>query len=312
MNVIKDLLLDLLHHRQVAHFHDLLQGIRLLQKRANIAWQRKALGTFIVELSGKAIWKGQTQIFRELHTLSSADQLCIIRAIQMLAPPFVNVLASELSHIRGSALHQNLIVAAAKLAGRHIQSLEACIVGSDEASLRQIVMILGELPGERAQALLQRMGRHPAGGVREIAVKTLMAKTHLPMEALMQYLRDSHPGVRTTVLDHIGRTRDPNAEAALRDHIQNDPHLEEDQEHLLACYQALGKCGSQASIPFLETTLLHRSAGDLLRFGGDARRLGAAIALRHCRGERAEQILKKAAKSLFPTIRNASRKALAI
>jgi hypothetical protein len=311
VSVIKDLLFDLLHHRQITHFHDLLRGLRLLQKRADIDWQRKALGTFIVELSGKAAWEGQTHIFRDLHSLSSADQLCFIRALELLAPPFVKVLAPELSHIRGSSLHQNLVAAAAKLAGRHIQTLEACIAGSDEATLRQIVMILGELAGERAQALLQRLSRHPAGAVRETAVKTLLAKAPPPMEALLQYIADSHAGVHAAVLDHIGRTRNPHAEAALRDYIQNDPHLEEDQEHLLNCYQALGKCGGQASLPFLETTLLHRSAGDLLRFGSDTHRLGAAIALRQLPGERAEQLLKKAAKSLFPTIRNASRKALA-
>jgi hypothetical protein len=312
VGVIRDLLFDLLHHHQAAHFHDLLRGVRLLQKKARIKWQREALRAFIVELSAKATWEGQTQIFRDLHSLSSADQLRIIRAIGLLAPTFINVLAPELSHIRGSALHRNLLVAAAQLASRQLGSLETCIAGSDEATLRQIVMILGELQGDRAQALLKRLSRHPVGSVRETALKTLMAKAHLPVEDLLHYLRDSHAGVCTAVLDHIGRSRDPNTESTLRDHIQNDTHLEENQEHLLACYQALGKCGSEASIPFLEKTLLHRSASDLLRFGGDARRLGAALALRHCPGDRAAQILNKAAKSLFPNIRNAARKAQAI
>ncbi|MEJ2643128.1 MAG: HEAT repeat domain-containing protein, partial [Desulfosarcinaceae bacterium] len=310
-SVIQDLLFDLLYHRQAAHFHDLLRGVRVLQKKASIDWQRKLLGGFITKLSGKAAWEGQTQIFRDLHSLSSAEQICIIRAVQLLAPPFIAVLAPELSFIRGSALHQNLVGAAAKLAGRNIQALEACIAGSDEATLRQIVMILGELSDERAGALLARLGRHPAGPVRETAVKTLLAKSDPPVETLLHFLNDSHAGVRGAVLDHIGRNRDAHAEAVLRDYIENDPHIEEDEDHLLACYTTLGKCGGQASMPFLEAALLHRSAGGLLRLGGNSHRLGAAMALRRCPGERAEQILKKAAKSLFPAIRNASRKALA-
>jgi hypothetical protein len=311
LRVIQELLFDLLHHRQVGYFFDLLRGVRLLHKNTQVDWQRKAIAAFILNLSAKSTWEGRNQIFRDLHSLSSADQECIIRAIHLLAPPFIEVLAPELNHIRGSSLHQALVGAAAKLTSCNIQALEACITGSDEATLRQVVMILGEQTGERAQALLKRMGRHPAEAVREIAVKTLLAKSPPPVETLLHYLSDSHSGVRTAVLDHIGRTRDPNAEAALRTYLENDPHIDGNEDHLLACYSALGKCSSQASVPFLETTLLNRSGGGLFKFGGNVHRLGAAIALKHCPGEHAEQILKKAARSFFPAIRNASRKALA-
>jgi hypothetical protein len=128
----------------------------------------------------------------------------------------------------------------------------------------------------------------------------------------MHFIRDDHAGVRNTALDHISRAQDPKLEAALRDYIESDPSAEQDEDHLLRCYIALGKCGSQTSVTFLGETLLGRSAGSLLRFGANAHRQGAALALKHASGEKARQLLEKAGKSLFPAIRNAYRKAMTV
>jgi hypothetical protein len=310
LRVLHDLLFDLLSNGQAGHFHDLLRGVRLLQKNTTTAWQRTALQAFVTQLSSKKAWEGHTQFFKELHDLSSAEQLRVQHMINLLDPSFVTVLLPELNHIRGSALHQNLIAAAAKLAGRNIQALEKCLSGSDEATLRQMVMVLGEMAGDRPEALLKRMGRHPTGAVRETAVRTLLAKSATPVDTIMNFLGDDHAGVRNTALDHISRAQDPKLETALRNYIKSDPSAEQDEDHLLRCYKALGKCGSQASVTFLGEILLSRSAGGLLRFGANAHRHGAALALKHAPGKHARQLLEKAGKSLFPAIRSAFRKAM--
>lgn len=310
LDVLHDLLFDHLFHQQAGNFHDLLRGIRLLQKNTTITWQRKAIQGFIRRISSPDAWQGQLQFFRELHDNASAEQLRTQHFINLLDSSFIAVLAPELNHIRGSALRQNLINAAAKLAGRNIQPLEKSLHGSDEATLRQMVMILGEMTGDRPQSLLKRMGRHPAGTVRETAIRTLLAKSPPPADTIMDFLSDDHAGVRNIALDHIGRTQDPGLETALRDYIENDPGAERDEDHLLRCYLALGRCGSQASVTFLGEILLSRTAGDLLRFGGNTHRQGAALALKRIPGEQARQLLEKAGKSLFPTIRKAYRKAM--
>jgi hypothetical protein len=147
--------------------------------------------------------------------------------------------------------------------------------------------------------------------VREVAVKTLLAKSSPSIATTLAYLDDPHPGVRNAALDHLSRNKNPQAEAALRDYIQSDPEIDQDEDRLLACYQALGRCGGRESVAFLKKILLNRSAGNLLHLGGSAHQLGAALALKHCPGDRAEQVLRKAAKSLFPAIRNAARRAMA-
>jgi hypothetical protein len=310
LDLLQDLLFDLLYHRQPGHFHDLLRGLRVLQKKTRHPWQRHAVGEFIRRLSSETVWEGQSQFFRDLHTLSSSEQMQTAGFVNLLAPSFVAVLAQELGQVRGSALHQNLVAAAAKLASRDIHALERCISGSGEVALRQMVLILGEMAGERARGLLKRMSRHPAGAVRETAVKTLLVKSDLSVETLLHFLSDSHLGVRSAILEYIGRTRDAEIETALCEYIKNDPSAVQDEDHLISCYNALGKCGGRSTVTFLGETLLNRSAGGLLQFGGNVHRVGAAQALRHCPGAEAAALLEKAAKSLFPAIRGAYRKAI--
>jgi hypothetical protein len=308
--LLQDLLFDLLYHRQPGHFHDLLRGLRVLQKKTRHPWQQKAVGEFIQRLSSETVWENQSQFFRDLHTLSAAEQMQTARFVNLLTPSFVAVLARELGQVRGSTLHQNLVAAAAKLASRDIHALERCISGSGEVGLRQMVLILGEMTGDRARALLERMSRHPAGAVRETAVKTLLGKSDPSVETLLLYLSDSHIGVRSAILEYIGRTKNAEIETALCDYIKNDPGAAQDEDHLIRCYNALGKCGGPSTVTFLGETLLNRSAGGLLQFGGNVHRVGAAQALRHCPGAEAAALLEKAAKSLFPAIRGAYRKAM--
>jgi hypothetical protein len=311
LGLLHDLLFDLLVHQQIISFHKLLRGIRRLQKKNRTTWQRELIHSFFLKISGADAWQGHIHLFTELHRLPAAEQQAAIQTINLLDPAFLLVLVPELSQIRGSALHQKLVVATAKLAARNIQVLERCLSGSDEGTLRQIAMVLGEMHCERSRGLLQRLGRHPSGLIRNTALKTLLALSTPSTQMLLHFLSDQHAGVRQTVLDHIGRSKDPDMEGALRRYIQHDPSVEEDEAHLIGCYRALGRCAREASLPFLEKVLLRCSAGDLLRFGGNAHRIGAAMALKHCRDEQAGQILTKAKKSLVPAIRNSYRKAMA-
>jgi hypothetical protein len=76
---------------------------------------------------------------------------------------------------------------------------------------------------------------------------------------------------------------------------------------LIACFKALGRCGSDQSFPFLQDTLL--KGGLLSRFRSSPRRRGAAIALRYMDHTASDEVLEKASQSRFPAIRSAARTA---
>jgi HEAT repeat protein len=73
------------------------------------------------------------------------------------------------------------------------------------------------------------------------------------------------------------------------------------EKHTLACFKALGLCGSDRSLPILAEMLL---SGSLFsKLSGSLTRKGAAIALQALGKEDAQQILTQASKSYYPGIR---------
>jgi hypothetical protein len=79
-----------------------------------------------------------------------------------------------------------------------------------------------------------------------------------------------------------------------------------DDEHIIACFRTLGRCGSPRSIPFLRKTLLGR--GWLPSLRKLSYRQGAAFALQSMGTKEAQEVLEEASKSLFPGARGIARK----
>jgi HEAT repeat protein len=124
-------------------------------------------------------------------------------------------------------------------------------------------------------------------------------------------IQDSRPPVRSLILEYLGKRRNPLAEELLLHYFEKSgPHLK-DRRHLLACYRALGQCGSARSIPFLQDTLLGRDWKLFMGMGNSVHRLGAALALLSMPREKAAKALLEAAnRSSFPGIRAAYRQAV--
>ena len=80
-----------------------------------------------------------------------------------------------------------------------------------------------------------------------------------------------------------------------------------ERQHVVACYRALGCCGSSLSVPFLRQQLLGRP----LSFGvrRTLKRQCAALALGLLDQDGARSALAKAAKSICLPIRRAARRA---
>jgi len=108
------------------------------------------------------------------------------------------------------------------------------------------------------------------------------------------------------LLDGLAGCRGDMAETHLRDYLQQRKYKRRDKSHLMACYRALGRCGTDSSLPFLKETLFRRAwfAG----LGQTVHRQGAAVALEKMEILDAREILDKAAQSLSVGIRRASRK----
>ncbi|OGP66006.1 MAG: hypothetical protein A2170_16975 [Deltaproteobacteria bacterium RBG_13_53_10] len=91
----------------------------------------------------------------------------------------------------------------------------------------------------------------------------------------------------------------------LAQYIRNGKFDGDETGELIACFKALGRCGTERSLPFLKETLL--KGGWLSRFRASTLRQGAAIALAQFGTEKSLQVLDEAARSHFPAVRSAAQ-----
>jgi hypothetical protein len=138
-------------------------------------------------------------------------------------------------------------------------------------------------------------------------VKELVTLNDTVIKRLFGLIEDPDASIRNLVMKKLGTLKSKTTESLFLDYLEKRQMNITNQQHLLACYRTLGQCGSENSIPFLRSSLLGR--GWSLDLGSIHRR-GATAALRELGTKQAEEILQKASKSFYPSVRIAYRKAL--
>jgi len=180
----------------------------------------------------------------------------------------------------------------------------------EEFMVQKLVRVLGYLKDGKSTQLLLRMTHHSSEKVRKQAVIELFARGQHFIKHLFPLIEDPSQSVRRLILDQLGREKNRSVEALLLDYLEQARFKITDHQHLIACYRALGLCGSSDSIPFLRSLLFNRKW--ILDFGRSVHRKGAVVALVSLGTEEAKELLHKASRSLFPSVRIAYRKALEV
>jgi HEAT repeat protein len=182
--------------------------------------------------------------------------------------------------------------------------LEQLLEHPDEAMGEQLLAILGRLQGERAQKIFYAMLDHPSDKVRTLAVRVLIAQEPQNTKRLFPFIKDSCEPIRKETFAWLSSRKSEQSENLLIGYLkQNLQHSNAD--HILACYEALGHCGSTLAIPFLRRILLSHGWNSFTGFGKLIHRQRAAHALAIINTWEAKDILLEASTSKFPVIRKA-------
>jgi HEAT repeat protein len=168
----------------------------------------------------------------------------------------------------------------------------------------RLMPILTRLQGEKINEIFFKMCQNPSSKVRSKAINELMKRDPDCIQKLFPLIDDPSREIRVCILAAVAKKRSSILESLLLNYLQEnfDP---KDPTHLIACYKALGCCGSTAAIPFLRKILLNRGWNSFMGSGKPVFREGAAIALALLNIPEAETVLKKASKSRFKVIRKA-------
>ena len=123
-------------------------------------------------------------------------------------------------------------------------------------------------------------------------------------QKLFSLIDDPSKEIRTCILAAFAKHKSSVLENMLLNYLKENS-AQKDPAHILACYKALGRCGSNTAVPFLRRILLSRGWNSFMGSGKLVFREGAAIALALLDTPEAKNVLQKASKSRFKVIRKA-------
>ena len=213
-----------------------------------------------------------------------------------------------LSQVRIPKAQEYLMKIIETLAQKNIAPLETLLANSEAAVVERLVPILGRLEGERPKIILNEMAQHKSETVRRQVLRQLLSQDPSRIFDLFYLIEDTSDAVRRVILGCLGQNRNPQTENRLLDYLEQQAFKIDTDEHLLTCYRALGRCGSNHSIPFLSGLLFNQ--GWLSTRLKPVHRQGALTALVNIKTDESREILQKAARSLKPGIRSAYRKVM--
>jgi len=236
-----------------------------------------------------------------------AEEIGQIKQILVLIQPeAIQTLGVMLLETSSLLLQKMLLEVILVLANRDLKPLEAMLGRPEEELVQKLVYVLGRIDGERSTQILGRMAHHPSARVRHEALKPLLKRGNTEVKGLFHLIEDENDAIRRLILHHMAQERNKVTENLLLEYLEQGKLKRSDDEHVIACFRALGRCGSQDSLPFLKKMLLGR--GWLPSFRKLAYRQGAAFALQSMGTKEAREVLEEATKSFFPGVRATARK----
>jgi HEAT repeat protein len=144
--------------------------------------------------------------------------------------------------------------------------------------IRNIVYVLGRIAHQGVERALDRALHHEDVRVRKEAVRALgNIESSTARAYLISAFRDTDAGVRIQAAMTLALKRDDRAAQSILSVIQGADFSRRDSNERAAFFEALGRSGSDALVPRLESML---TRGGIFRSGGsDEERLHAALAL---------------------------------
>jgi len=237
----------------------------------------------------------------------SEDARLLRRTILLLPPKTMLSLGPLLTRLPSLRTQLQIADIIAELARRDFEPLKRLLDRADDELAERLVLILGDMRGNGSVETLRKMLCHPSARVKSATIRALMLRDTHVLEDIFPLLEDSDESVSHLVLKQLGTRKSRQVEDLLLTYLQNKRCRRADRSHLLACYGALGACGSDRSVPFLRSMLLHESIiPDVSR---SLHRQGAAVALHILGTADAEKILQDASQSRLSSVRLACRKA---
>jgi hypothetical protein len=273
-------------------------------------WARPLLGGFFINISGTQVLGVLKEILPSFDT-QDTDRIKVFRRLFLRFPPAaITALAPLLLEKLSMPVERQLMEIIGSLALKNIHPLEQLLDRPEEALVKKLVFILGHIKGEKTGQILLEMTQHESGRVRLEALRALIRRDENMTEKLFPLIEDPVLPIRRIMWEYLENHQDPETGNLIRNYLDHKKIRREDDQQILNCYKTLVRCDSRGFVPFLRESLIRQGLD--FSFDRSVRRRGAALALLELGTEEAQEVLERASKSLFPSVRSAYRKALKV
>ena len=268
-------------------------------------WKSPLIDRFFRDLSKPEIFKLISEKLMQLQTSEIEKLESVEQALYYFSPQIIPFLVPVITQ-RGSREIQQLVAKViVRLSRRDIGPLEKIAEQHGPEMGNKLLAILNYLKGDRVNGILFKMCEHPSNNkVRRKAINELVERDPKYTQKLFSLIDDPSKEIRACILSAIAKHRSSVLENLLLNYLQGS-FDQKDPDHILSCYKALGRCGSNTAVPFLHRILLKRGWLSFMGSGKAVFRDSAAIALALLDTPDAKNVLQKASKSRFKVIRKA-------
>jgi hypothetical protein len=218
------------------------------------------------------------------------------RALILLDEDVIQVLGPMLLEAHSQQTKSLLLTVIGIMAERTFTPLENLLSSPNPDLVKSLVPVMGFMKGEVSLKRLYELQRHTASDVRKQALKAIYRRDPEMIGELLWLLDDPDEEVRQLFLSLSCRKRSLKTERLFLDYLKSQRIRSANKQFLFRVFISLGKCGSDASLPFLKKNLYVLPRLGILRFKRSLRRQAAEYALKEIKTSKAKSTLNVGSK----------------
>ena len=266
--------------------------------------KRPIIERFFQDLSRPEISNLISKKLLQLKTSDSGHLEVIEKILHYLSPAAIHFLMPVIMQSSSADIKQVVSQVIVRLSRRDLGPLEKMAQQNNQEIGDEFLAILSCLQGKRVNEIFFRLCKHPSNKMRRKTINELLERDSEYTRKLFSLIDDPSDEIRACILAAFQKHKSVSLENLLLNYLQENS-AQRDPNHILACFRALGYCGSNRAVPYLHKILLNKGWNRFTGSGKPIFREGAAIALALINTTEANSALQEASKSRFRVIRNA-------
>ena len=289
-------------HRFLTQLHRIRENYR-----HSGTWALAHLDDFLLMISGPQVLAGLKELLPRLKTRDISRKAALEQLLMQLKPESVMSIAQVLPDVKDKDLRNRLLGVMKQQGEADLRPLIHLARQSRTEIRQSAVFVLGFISSEDAIPIILEACRCEETRLRKTGVQALTRQSAAAYEDLISFIKDPENEIRQLVYRFLAQNKNPQMPNIILNYLEKAPFSVKEEDSLLLLYEALGRCAKDSPPAWLSYRLMAQPwhLGKLRRI----HRLGAALAMACSSSPEADKTLRKASRSIWPTLRRAVHQA---